>query len=225
MRVLLVEDEERLARALKRALQQEGCQIEVVGDGASAVDLAQEDPDFDVMILDILLPVKDGREVCRVLRESGNPLPIIMLTALGEVSDRVNGLDLGADDYLMKPFALEELLARLRALHRRKTDKVDSATLEVADLVLDPVQRRVWRGKDSIELTATEFRLLEFLMRRPGQVFTRAQLLERVWGYDFDGEVGVVDTYIHYLRNKIDLPQSPSLIRTARGVGYSLDEP
>lgn len=225
MRVLLVEDEERLARAVKRALQQEGYQTDVAGDGASAVNLAQENPDYGAIILDILLPGMDGRQVCQVLRESGNSVPIIMLTALGEVADRVRGLDLGADDYLMKPFALEELLARLRALHRRKTDKVDLPVLKVADLELDSTRRRVRRGEEPIELTATEFRLLEFLMRSPGQVFTRTQLLERVWGYNFDGEVGVVDTYVHYLRSKIDRPHAPSLIRTARGVGYSLDGP
>lgn len=223
MRVLVVEDEERLARVVRRVLEQEGYQVDVAGDGASAVSLAQQSR-YDVMVLDVLLPVMDGFQVCRVLRESGNPVPILMLTALGEVHDRVQGLDTGADDYLVKPFAFDELLARIRALLRRRPEVVQETVLRVADLELDLVRHTARRGTREIELTPTEFRLLELLMRHKGQVLTRARIIERVWGYTFDGEASVVDTYVHYLRTKVDKDCPQKLIRTVRGAGYTLVE-
>lgn len=221
MRVLVVEDEPRLARAIKRALEQERYSVDVAGDGASAVRMAQETP-YDCMVLDILLPVMSGIQVCRVLRESGNAVPILMLTALGEVYDRVRGLDTGADDYVVKPFSFDELLARIRALLRRRAAPASEAALRVGDLELDLVRHEARRAGEAIGLTATEFRLLELLMRHPGQVFSRARIIERVWGYTFDGDSSVVDTYIHYLRSKLDRGRSRSLIRTVRGVGYCL---
>ncbi len=223
MRVLVVEDEERLARVVRRVLEQEGYQVDVAGDGASAVSLAQQSR-YDVMVLDVMLPVMDGFQVCRVLRESGNPLPILMLTALGEVHDRVQGLDTGADDYLVKPFAFDELLARIRALLRRRPEVVQETVLRVADLELDLVRHSAKRGTREMELTPTEFRLLELLMRHKGQVLTRARIIERVWGYTFDGEASVVDTYVHYLRLKVDKDSPQKLIRTVRGAGYTLVE-
>lgn len=223
MRVLVVEDEERLARAIRRVLEQERYQVDVVGDGAGAVAAAQGSA-YDVVVLDVLLPVMDGFQVCRVLRESGNHTPVLMLTALGEVTDRVRGLDTGADDYLIKPFAFDELLARIRALLRRPSEVASETVLHVGELELDLVRHEARRGARTIELTPTEFRLLELLMRHPGQVLSRSRIIERVWGYTFEGEAGVVDTYIHYLREKLGEGSGKRLIRTVRGVGYSMAE-
>jgi DNA-binding response OmpR family regulator len=221
MRVLLVEDEERLVRAVKRVLEQEGYQVEVAGDGALAVQMAQSSP-YDVMVLDLMLPVMDGIQVCRTLREARNPVPILMLTALGEVQDKVRGLDTGADDYLTKPFSFTELLARMRALLRRGKQVVEESVLQEDDLQLDLMRREARRQGRSIELTATEFRLLELLMRNAHRTLSRATIIERVWGYTFDGQDSVVDTYIHYLRAKIDKGQARKLIHTVRGMGYMI---
>ncbi len=223
MRILVVEDEERLARAIRRVLEMESYQVDVAQDGAIAVALAQ-DSAYEVILLDVLLPVMNGFQVCRVLRESGNHTPIIMLTALGEVEDRVRGLDTGADDYLMKPFSFDELLARIRALLRRRPELVAESVLTVADLELDRLRHVVKRGDAVIELTPTEFRLLELLMRNPGQVLSRARILERVWGYAYEGESSIVETYIHYLRDKLDVKAKKKLIRTIRGVGYTMTD-
>jgi len=223
VRILVVEDEERLARAIRRVLEMESYQVDVAQDGAIAVALAQ-DSAYEVILLDVLLPVMNGFQVCRVLRESGNHTPIIMLTALGEVEDRVRGLDTGADDYLMKPFSFDELLARIRALLRRRPELVAESVLTVADLELDRLRHVVKRGDAVIELTPTEFRLLELLMRNPGQVLSRARILERVWGYAYEGESSIVETYIHYLRDKLDVKAKKKLIRTIRGVGYTMTD-
>lgn len=222
MRVLLVEDEERLARAVRRVLEQEHYQVDQAIDGATAVLMAQEN-EYDVMILDIMLPVMDGFQVCRVLRESSNHTPILMLTALGEIEDRVRGLDAGADDYLLKPFSFSELLARLRALLRRRPDVVTETILQVGSVELDLMHHQAKQDDRTIELTPTEYRLLEVLMRHPGQVLSRMRILERVWGYDYEGDSSVVDTYIHYLREKLEPRGGNSIIRTVRGVGYCME--
>lgn len=223
MRVLVVEDDEKLARAIGHVFRQEGWQVDQAGDGATAVAMARESQ-YDLILLDVLLPIMDGRQVCRVLREAGVKTPIIMLTALGEVHDRVQGLDLGADDYVVKPFSFEELLARVRAVLRRKGDGSpgEATLLRVGDLELDLVKHQVRKGGRAVDLTATEFRLLELLMRHAGQVLPRARIIERVWGYTYDGDSSVLDTYIHYLRSKLGEGRWGSRIRTVRGVGYTL---
>jgi DNA-binding response OmpR family regulator len=221
MRVLLVEDEQRLARVVRRVLEQEGYTVDVVGDGASAVSAAQRVP-YDLLLLDVMVPVMNGMQVCRVLRESHNMTPILMLTALGEVHDRVRGLDTGADDYLTKPFSFDELLARMRALTRRHGAPASEPVLRVGDLELDLVRHEAKRKGEVIELTATEFRLLELLMRHPGQVFSRARLLDLVWGLGFEGESSVVETYVHYLRRKLGSSPHGPRIHTVRGIGYTL---
>ncbi|MDP6452194.1 MAG: response regulator transcription factor [SAR202 cluster bacterium] len=223
MRLLLVEDEERLARAVRRVLESERYQVDHADNGADAVTMGQQS-DYDVIVLDVMLPIMTGIQVCRVLRESGVKTPILMLTALGEVEDKVAGLDVGADDYLVKPFAFDELLARLRALLRRRPEVSQETSLIVADLELDLTKHRAMRGDIEVELTATEFRLLELLMRHVGQVVSRVRILERVWGYTYDGQASVVDTYVHYLRAKIEPEGAAPLIRTVRGVGYTMME-
>jgi DNA-binding response OmpR family regulator len=223
MRLLLVEDEERLARAVRRVLESERYQVDHADNGADAVTMGQQS-DYDVIVLDVMLPIMTGIQVCRVLRESGVKTPILMLTALGEVEDKVAGLDVGADDYLVKPFAFDELLARLRALLRRRPEVSQETSLIVADLELDLTKHRAMRGDIDVELTATEFRLLELLMRHVGQVVSRVRILERVWGYTYDGQASVVDTYVHYLRAKIEPEGAAPLIRTVRGVGYTMTE-
>lgn len=220
MRILLIEDDKHIVGFLKRGLEEEGYVVEVAYDGEEGLDLAK-DGEFDLIILDILLPRVDGFTVCQRLRASGNTTPILMLTAKDSVEDRVQGLDLGADDYLVKPFAFEELLARIRALTRRHRN-AEGAVLKVGDLTINLLTREVKRGDRVIELTAREFELLKFLAHHPGRVFTRAQLLERVWGYDFEYSSNVVDVYIRYLREKIDKPFDRKLIHTVRGVGYKL---
>lgn len=223
MRLLLVEDDERLARAIGRVMEQERYQMDHANDGAEAVTAAQRSV-YDVIILDIMLPVMTGLQVCRVLREGGLTTPILMLTALGQVEDKVKGLDVGADDYLTKPFSFDELLARIRALSRRKGGPAQETLLSVGDLDLDLLRHEARRDQSPIELTATEFKLLELLMRHSGQVVSRARILERVWGYAYDGEANVVDTYIHYLRTKVQKDGKMPVIKTVRGVGYSLVE-
>jgi heavy metal response regulator len=220
MKILLVEDDKHIVGFLKRGLEEEGYVVEVASDGEEGLELAR-DGEFDLIVLDILLPKVDGFEVCRRLRQAGNTTPVLMLTAKDDVEDRVRGLDLGADDYLVKPFAFEELLARIRALMRRHRN-AEGAILRVGDLTINLLTREVKRGDQVIELTTREFELLKFLAHHPGRVFTRTQILEHVWGYDFEYSSNIVDVYIKYLREKIDRPFERKLIHTVRGVGYKL---
>jgi DNA-binding response OmpR family regulator len=223
MKILLVEDEARLATAVRRVLDEEGYAIDWAADGADGLARA-EAGEYDIILLDVMLPSYDGYEIARRLRSDGSTVPILMLTARDGIQDRVRGLDSGADDYLVKPFALAELLARVRALGRRAKmgGATESPTLAVADLELDLRSREARRGTRRIELTAREFGLLETLMRHPNQVMTRSQLLDSVWSYDSITESNVVDIYIHYLRNKIDKGFDKKLIRTVRGMGYAI---
>lgn len=223
IRILIVEDEERLARSLARALEREGYAVETVGDGRAALNRALAEP-FDLLIVDWMLPDLDGLQVVRRLRAGEMSVPILILTARGQIEDRVTGLDAGADDYLPKPFALTELLARVRALSRwprgeKKTDSILSA----GDVSLDPVRHAVWRGEEEIHLSAKEFALLATLIKRPNQVFTRSVLLDTVWGGHDDSYGNVVDLYVSYLRKKLDREEERSHIRTVRGVGYTFD--
>ena len=221
MHILVVEDERRLANLIRRALEEESHVVDVSHDGAEALDMAQA-TDYDMLILDLMLPHMDGVEVCKRLRASGNDVRILMLTARDAVDDRVLGLEAGADDYLVKPFSFSELLARVKALSRRQVQAQVEQELAVGDLVLDLARHEARRGDKTIELTAKEFQLLEFLMRNAGHVLTRTQILDHVWGYNFDSFSNVVDIYVHYLRNKVDRGFTEPLIRTVRGVGYSL---
>ncbi len=218
-KVLVVEDEVALARLVERTLQEEGYAVELARDGDDAVEAAL-DRAPDLVLLDIGLPGRDGLSVCRELRDQGLQMPVIMLTARDALPDRVTGLDAGADDYLVKPFAFEELLARIRAQLRRA--RGENERLQVGDLVLEPATRRAWRGQRELQLSDREFRLLEVLMRHPGQVLTRQRLLDHVWGYRSDPSSNVVDIYVHYLRRKVDKGERVQLIRTIRGVGYSV---
>jgi DNA-binding response OmpR family regulator len=223
MRILLVEDEERLAHRLARVLDGEGYATETVADGRSALARALAEP-FDLLVVDWMLPDLDGIQVVRRLRAAEMNVPILILTARGQIEDRVTGLDAGADDYLPKPFALTELLARVRALSRwpREGKKADSV-LRVGDVSLDPVRHAVWCGEERVDLSAKEFALLATLMQRPKQVFTRSVLLDTVWGGHDDVYGNVVDLYVSYLRKKLDRDGAPSHIRTVRGVGYTFD--
>ena len=223
MHILVVEDEQRLARLLRRVLTEERHTVDLTHVGADGLDLATS-VGYDLVILDVMLPGMDGLEVCRQMRAAGVASPVLMLTARGAVEDRVAGLNSGADDYLIKPFAMAELLARVGALLRRRDRGLDtSATLQVGDLTLDLVRHEARRADHVIELTAKEFALLEYLMRHPGQVLTRTQITDQVWRYDLDALSNVVDIYIHYLRDKIDRGFSRPLIRTVRGVGYKIE--
>ncbi len=224
MHLLLVEDDERLAKAVERIVTAEGHVVDWVADGAEALAQAGMEP-YDVYVLDVMLPSVDGFEITRRLRASGKTAPILMLTARDSVRDRVKGLDAGADDYLVKPFAPEELLARVRALGRRQAAvNPESDILRVADLELNVRTREATRGGKRIELTAKEFVLLEALMRHAGHVMTRSRLLDTVWNYEVLTDSNVVEMYIHYLRNKIDKDFDQKLIRTVRGVGYAIRE-
>jgi two-component system response regulator MprA len=223
MRILVVDDERAVRESLRRALELEGYEIELAEDGAQALDRLAAEPEPDAMVLDILMPGVDGLEVSRTLRRKGSRLPILMLTARTQVEDRVEGLDAGADDYLTKPFALEELLARVRALLRRTNDGTGE-TLRFADIELDPGTREVTRDGERIELTRTEFSLLELFLLNPRQVLTRSLIFERVWGYDFGFASNSLDVYIGYLRRKTETGGKPRLIHTVRGVGYALRE-
>jgi two-component system, OmpR family, response regulator MprA len=225
MKILVVDDERAVRESLRRALELEGYEIELAADGSEALYRLEGDVEPDAMILDVLMPGVDGLEVCRRLRGSGSKLPVLMLTARTQVEDRVEGLDAGADDYVTKPFALDELLARVRALLRRTTlEEGGGEIIRFADLELDPATREVTRGGRPIELTRTEFSLLELFMRNPRQVLTRTIIFERVWGYDFGYASNSLDVYIGYLRRKTEDNGEPRLIQTVRGVGYALRE-
>lgn len=221
MHILVVEDERRLANLVKRALEEESHVVDVSTDGADGLGLAQA-TDYDLLVLDLMLPSMDGIEVCRRLRAEGKDTRILMLTARDAVEDRVQGLESGADDYLIKPFSFSELLARVKALSRRQVQAQTETELNSGDLVLDLARHEARRGEKVIDLTAKEFQLLEYMMRNAGHVLTRTQILDHVWGYNFDSFSNVVDIYVHYLRNKIDRDFPEPLIRTVRGVGYSL---
>ncbi len=221
-RILLVEDEEKLARFVELELTHEGYQVEKAFDGRTGLELAEKGG-FDLLLLDIMLPGLNGLEVLRRLRKEGSAVPVIMLTARDAVMDKVTGLDMGADDYVTKPFSIEELLARIRAALRKQTvQKKEDSLLSCADLTVDVSRHRVTRGGKEIELTGREFSLLQFFMENKTIVFSRDQLLEKVWGYDYLGETNVVDVYVRYLRGKIDEGFEPKLLQTVRGVGYVL---
>jgi two-component system OmpR family response regulator len=220
MRVLIVEDEAKLARLLARGLREEGYIADIAERGEQALGMTRA-AQYDVVVLDVMLPGLDGFTVCRRMREAGVWSPVLMLTARDDVDDRVTGLDAGADDYLSKPFAFNELLARLRALTRRAPHE-RPAVLEVGDLRLDPASHRTWRGATEVELSAKEFALLELFMRRPGSVLSRDQLLASAWDMAFELRSNIVDVYIRYLREKIDRPFGRASIETVRGVGYRL---
>jgi two-component system response regulator MprA len=222
VRVLVADDEPSVRSALKRALTLAGYEVELAEDGAQALRLLAAHA-ADALVLDILMPGVDGFEVCRRLRQAGDAIPILVLSARDAVADRVDGLDAGADDYLVKPFDLEELLARLRALLRRSTP-ADGEVLRFADLSVDPSTREVVRGDRAIELTRTEFSLLELFLRHPRQVLTRDIISEHVWGYDFGPSSNSIKVYIGYLRRKLEAQGEPRLIHTVRGVGYALRE-
>ncbi len=220
MRVLVVEDTQRMAGLLNRGLQEEGYAVDVVANGEDAVWMASENL-YDVIVLDVMLPDVDGFEVCRRIREAGQWAPVLMLTARDGVRDRVEGLDVGADDYLTKPFAFAELLARLRAVMRRG-HRERPPVLTVHDLTLDPATKMVRRGDQTIGLTPKKFSLLEYFMRHPGEALTRTQILEHVWDFAFEGDSNVVEVYVRYLREKIDRPFGRNSLETVRGVGYRL---
>jgi two-component system, OmpR family, response regulator MprA len=222
--ILVVDDEAAVRDSLRRALVLEGYDVELAGDGAEALDRLAGTLVPDAIILDVLMPNVDGLETARRLRSTGDRTPILMLTARDEVDARVAGLDAGADDYLVKPFALAELLARVRALLRR-TSNGSGEVLRFADIELDPSTREVRRGGEPIELTRTEFSLLELFLLNPRQVLTRSLIFERVWGYDFGLSSNSLDVYIGYLRRKTEAGDKPRLIQTVRGVGYALREP
>jgi two-component system, OmpR family, response regulator MprA len=224
MKILVVDDERAVRESLRRALELQGYEVELASDGAEALARLAADGQPDAIVLDILMPGVDGLEVCRQIRRRGNSVPVLMLTARDAVGDRVEGLDAGADDYLVKPFALEELLARIRALLRRAVPAADGV-LHFADLELDTGTREVRRGGEEIELTRTEFNLLELFMLNPRQVLTRSIIFERVWGYDFGFASNSLDVYIGYLRRKTEAGGKARVIHTVRGVGYALREP
>lgn len=224
MRILIVEDEEKVASFLRKGLEQSSYTVDVVNNGIDGLEFALAN-EYAAILLDIMIPGQDGIAVLRGLREKGNQTPVLALTARSALEDRIQGLDAGCDDYLAKPFSFDELLARLRALLRRRAAlNPRGAQLEFAGLVLDPVTRRVTRDGRPIELTNKEYALLEMLLRRPGQVFTRTALLESIWGYDFDAESNVLEVYMNFLRKKVDKNATTKLLHTVRGVGYVLRE-
>jgi DNA-binding response OmpR family regulator len=220
MRVLVVEDDRRLAGIIKRGLAEEGYSVDMVHDGEEAEYAAETTP-YDLVVLDIMLPKKDGLAVCRDLRGKKAVVPVLMLTARDSVEDRVTGLDSGADDYLIKPFAFSELLARVRALLRRETIS-KTPKLQARDLVMDTLTREVWKGPRKVDLTAKEYSILEYFMRNPNVVITRTMLEEKAWDFEFDGMSNIIDVYIRRLRSKIDESQAESMIQTLRGAGYRL---
>lgn len=222
MRILVVEDEHKIANSIKKGLEQESYAVDIAFDGQEGFDLAISE-DYDLIILDLLLPKMDGLEICSKLREKQIHTPIIMLTAKGQINDKVTGLDAGADDYLTKPFAFEELLARIRALIRRPKNSTGT-TLNIEDLTLSTTNYEVRRGSKLIKLSSKEYALLEYLMRHPNQVLTKEQIISHIWDYDADVLPNTIEVYIGYLRNKIDRPHSdkPALIQTVRGFGYKI---
>jgi len=220
MRVLIVEDDKRLAAIIDRGLKEEGYSVDTMHDGEEG-QYAIENTPYDLVVLDLMLPKKDGLDVCRQLRAKKVTVPILMLTARDRVEDRVLGLDSGADDYLVKPFAFTELLARVRALLRREMSSKTSK-LQSHDLILDTLTREVWKGQRKIELTAKEYSILEYFMRNPNVVITRTMLEEKAWDFEFDNISNIIDVYIRRLRSKIDEPQGESMIQTLRGAGYRL---
>ena len=223
MQILVVDDEPAVRDSLDRALRLEGYQVGLAADGAEALQMLGGDSP-DAVVLDLMMPQVDGLEVCRRMRAAGDRTPVLVLTARDAVSDRVKGLDAGADDYLVKPFALDELLARLRALLRRSGEAAPGQVLRFSDLMLDPVAHQVKRGDREIELTRTEFLLLELFMIHPRQVLTRSVIFERVWGYDFGPDSNSLEVYVSYLRRKLEAGDEPRLLHTVRGVGYVLRE-
>jgi len=223
MRVLVVEDEIRMARLVKRALEEEGYAVDIAPNGTDGLWLATENA-YGAVVLDVMLPDFDGFEVCRRLRQKEVWVPVIMLTARDSIDDRVRGLDAGADDYLVKPFSLAELAARLRALARRD-DRARPALLAEGDLKLDPAARRAWRAGTELRLSPKEFSLLELFLRYPGEVLTRSRIIEAVWDFAYDGGSNVVDQYVNYLRRKVDAPFGRHDIETVRGMGYRLHHP
>ena len=223
MRILVVDDDRRLCAVMKRGLLEEAYAVDLAYDGEEGAYLAEVNP-YDLIILDIMLPKKDGIQVCRELRAKKVNIPILMLTAKDAVEDRVKGLDTGADDYLVKPFAFSELLARVRALLRRE-GTLKSPELRVGDLTLNTLTRQVWRGQRPVELTTKEYVILEYLMRHPNAVVTRTMIEEHAWDYDFDSLSNLVDVYIRRLRRKIDDDKDDGLIQTVRGAGYRLKAP
>ncbi len=223
MRILIVEDEPGIVRFLERGLEAHGYRPLSADNGEDGVRLAVDET-VDLVLLDIMLPGLDGQEVLKRIRARRPELPVLMLTARDNLQNKVGALDAGADDYLTKPFAFEELLARIRALTRR-ADQPQASLIEAGDLRVDLLSRRVWRGDEQIELSSREFALLEYFMRHPGQALSRQQILSAIWDYAFDPGSNVVDVYIRYLRRKIDHPNEPSIIETVRGVGYRFDPP
>ena len=221
MRILVIEDEKKIASFIKRGLKEEGHMVDVAYDGEEGYQLSGEN-DYDLILLDIMLPKRDGISLCRQLRDDGVTTPVLMLTAKDSVQDKVTGLDSGADDYLTKPFAFEELLARIRALVRKRSQQ--ATKLQAGDLVLDMISHRVTRTGREILLTMKEYALLEYLMRNAGTVVTRTMITEHVWDIDFDTSTNIIDVYINYLRNKIDSGQQKKLIHTVRGRGYLLKD-
>lgn len=222
MRILIAEDDRKVARFLERGLREEHYAVDVCGDGEEALELAEVNP-YDLVILDVMLPKKNGFSVCRELRQQGIMTPILMLSARSQLEDKVRGLQQGADDYLTKPFAFEELLARCQALLRRSQD-YKTQNLKVGDLVLDPVSRKVSRGERQISLTGKEYALLEYLMRNQGRIITQTMLIEHVWDMNYEGLSNIVNVYINHLREKIDRGFSQKYIHTIRGVGYKIDD-
>ena len=218
MRILLVEDEKKVASFIKKGLAEEGYAVDLASDGETGLEMGL-DGVHDLIILDINLPGKDGLSVLRELRKKKVSTPVLLLTVRTAIEDKVIGLDTGADDYLTKPFAFQELLARARALLRRQTD-AEAPLLKIADLTLDPGRRLVFRGEEKIELTTKEFALLDYFMRNPDRVLTRTMIADHVWDYDFDPMTNVIDVYVNYLRKKIESGREPKLIHTVRGVGY-----
>lgn len=222
MRVLVVEDEKKVASFIKRGLEEESFTVDVAYDGEEGLDMAANNP-YDVILMDLMLPKKDGLSVIRELRERDIITPVLCLTAKDAVEDIVEGFETGSDDYLTKPFAFGELLARVKALLRR-TSKDRGAEIFFADLRLDPVSHKVWRSDKEIDLTAKEYGLLEYFMRNPNEVLTRAMIAEHVWDYTFDSFTNIIDVYVNYLRKKVDRDYDTKLIHTVRGVGYVLKE-
>lgn len=224
MRILLVEDDPGVSAFIKKGLREEQYAVDVAPDGEEGLSLATSIP-YDLLILDIMLPKLDGLSICRTIRQAGHKTPILLLTVRDSVEDKVTGLDTGADDYLTKPFAFSELLARVRALLRRGHDRQQAGHLTAADLELDPVSHRVWRGGREIFLTNKEYALLEYLLRNTNRVLTRTAIIEHVWDLQYDSLTNIVDVHIRALRAKIDRPFSSPLIQTIRGVGYALKTP